>query len=84
MTNAQKQVIDITLGIRPDDVFISNYLRERREQYQLTHELMASLIGVSRSTLINFEKARSRPDDNQWLRILLTFNDHPRFFLQPR
>ena len=77
-------IFDTTLGIRPDKEAIIKYIQSRRIQKKLTHTEMARLIGVSRATLINYEKGTASPNDSIWLRILLTFNEHPRFSLQLR
>lgn len=84
MAEVYDGVFDTTLGIRPNKETIIKYIKSRRTKNNLTHVELARLIGVSRATVINYENGKTSPDDSVWLRILLTFNEHPRFLLQVR
>lgn len=84
MNDGYTGVFDTTLGIRPNQETIAKFIKTRRIKHNLTHTELARLIGVSRTTIINYENSKTFPDDSVWLRILLTFNEHPRFLLQTR
>ena len=84
MTDKTPCIFDLSLGIRPSEEYIASYIKERREANRLTHQQLAYLLGVSRTTVINYEKGIASPNDSIWLRALLIFNEHPRFILTPR
>lgn len=76
--------IDVGLGIKPEDSYIASYIASRRKRCGLSQKQLAELVGVSRNTIKNFETQKSSISTNDWLKIILIFNEHPRFKLTPR
>lgn len=84
LTDKEPCVIDIGLGIKPDPSYIASYIASKRKQCGLSQTQLAELVGVSRNTIKNFETQKTNISDNDWLKIILIFNEHPRFRLAPR